>query len=287
LGNLPLEEEEQVRVGVLGNPVKSQIKDAIEKLKRLLEPEELVFSGELAPFLDKSDKRLPQEKLSDEVDYLLSFGGDGTFLRAARFSKGKPLAGINLGGLGFLTIFQLEELDKLIGALRKGEFELEERMALRASLSKTKRVFFALNDVTITITGSSRMIHVSIEAGGEVLSRYKADGVIIATPTGSTAYNLAAGGPILYPRMEAVLITPICAHTLSIRSVILPPEFVIHVVPTSKGERILFSADGQDEMVIRQEARVEVVALRKAVKVIRLDDSPRFFTILQKKLGWG
>jgi len=276
-----------VKVGVLGNPRKPLLGDAIKELKGLLRPNEVIFEDDIAHYLTGEVRTLSPEKIAEEVDFILSFGGDGTFLRAARFSRGRPIAGINLGGLGFLTIYRLDELEKLINALRKGEFELEERMALRVTLSKSRDVFFALNDVTVTITGSSRMIHVTIEAGGETLSRYMADGVIVATPTGSTAYNLAAGGPVVHPHMNAVIITPICAHTLSVRPVILPSEYIINVIPTSKGEKILFSADGQDEMIIHREARVRIQAQPGAVKVIHLYDSPGFFSILHRKLGWG
>lgn len=276
-----------MRVGVLGNPKKPQMGEVIDILKGLLDHNEVIFEGDLSKYLSPEDKKLPLNEIADSVDFILSFGGDGTFLRATRYSKGKPLAGVNLGGLGFLTIYGVEELEKLIDALRNGKFELEERMALRVTLSKSKNVFFALNDITVTVTGSSRMIHITVEANGETLSRYMADGVIVATPTGSTAYSLAAGGPVVHPHMNAVIITPICAHTLSVRPVIVPSDYPIHVIPTSKREKILFSADGQDELIIEREARVEILAQQRAVKIIRLFDSPEFFSILHKKLGWG
>ncbi len=276
-----------MKIGIFGNPQKAIVGEALGELRKHVRDDELIFEEALERYLNPDDRRLPQERIAEEVDYILSFGGDGTLLRATRFSKGTPIAGINLGGLGFLTIYKVEELKNLLNALRNGRFELEERMALNVTLSKTKRVFFALNDVTVTITGSSRMIHITIEAGGETLSRYMADGVIVATPTGSTAYNLAAGGPVVHPQMEAVIITPICAHTLSVRPVILPSTYAISIIPSSKGEKILFSADGQDQMVIHHEARVEIKAQEKAVKLIKLLDSPGFFTLLHKKLGWG
>jgi len=275
-----------VKIGIVANPKKIEAKEVLNTLKKLCERENLIFSDELHSLLKKGDRVIPLRELSQHCDVIFSFGGDGTFLKAARFSKGKPLAGINLGGLGFLTTFRKEELPKLTESVLSGKFKFDERMALIAKRENGNE-FFALNDITIVITGSSRMIEVEVNAGGDLLNRYRADGVIVATPTGSTAYNLASGGPVVHPLMDAILITPICAHTLSVRTVILPAEVPVFIISRSKGEKILLSADGQDETLLTPGEKVEINAKPKAVKVIRLEDTPPFFEILRMKLGWG
>jgi NAD+ kinase len=275
---------EKVKIGVVANPKKVEVKEILENLKGLCK--DLVFSDDLRSLLKRGDKSVPISELPQNCDVIFSFGGDGTFLKAARYSKGKPLAGINLGGLGFLTTFRKEELPKLVEKVLSGSFKIAERMALIAEREDGSK-FFALNDITIVITGSSRMIEVEVSAGEDLLNRYRADGVIVATPTGSTAYNLASGGPVVHPMMDAILVTPICAHTLSVRTVILPAKLPVYIVSRSKGEKILLSADGQDESLLRPGERVKIMALPKAVKVIQLDDTPPFFEILRMKLGWG
>lgn len=280
------QKEEKVKIGVVANPKKVEAKEVLETLKKLCKGEVLIFSDELKSLLSEDDKTTSLKELPQNCDLIFSFGGDGTFLKAARFSKGKPLAGINLGGLGFLTTFRKEELTKLVESVLSGDFKVDERMSLVAKRTDG-REFFALNDITIVITGSSRMIEVEVSAGADLLNRYRADGVIVATPTGSTAYNLASGGPVVHPMMDAILVTPICAHTLSVRTVILPATVPVYIISRSKGEKILLSADGQDETLLTPGEKVEIIAKPKAVKVIRLPDTPPFFEILRMKLGWG
>ncbi len=277
-------------LGVLGNPRKKEIPQVLEELRKNTQEGELIFSEELKDLIPwkGSVEILPQEKLVERADLLISLGGDGTFLRAARISNGKPIAGINLGGLGFLNFFNLEEIPKLINALKTGDFLLEKRDALLALRSEKDESFFALNDITINITGSSRMIEIEVEANGELMSRCRADGIIISTPTGSTAYNLAAGGPVVHPEVGAIIITPICAHILSIRPVILKSETVVDVTVRVKGkEKIMISADGQQQSLLVSGERVSVRTLKDAVSMVRLKDTPGFFEILRKKLCWG
>jgi len=277
----------KVRIGIIGNPKKEDLPRVLDKLRGLLRADELVFSSELEKFTRKSEVVMDPIGLREKSDYIFSIGGDGTFLKAARMSGGKPIAGINLGGLGFLTVFTIDEIEKLVSSVRRKEFLIEKRIALLAKRELGDEDFFALNDITISITGSARMIELTIEAGGELLSKYRADGVIISTPTGSTAYNLASGGPILYPEIDAFIVTPICAHTLSVRSVILPANTVIVIRAHSKGESILLSADGQKEVLLGLGERIEISRAPEPVRILRLKDSPRFFEILRMKLGWG
>ncbi len=277
-----------MKIGVTGNPRKREIAGLIESVKRNVSGESLIFDSELSPFLSSDDRRVAIDELSLFADVLVSFGGDGTLLRTARYSRGLPIAGVNIGGLGFLTVFRVDEVDKLLDHILNGDFKIEERMVLRAFRSSSAQEFIALNDISIRVTGSSRMIDIEVFTSGELLNRYRADGVIVATPTGSTAYNLAAGGPIVHPGMNAIIVTPICAHTLSVRPVILPSNIYLKITSSSKGEeRILLSADGQDEVLLENGESIEITECHNRVKLIRLDDTPGFFEILRKKLGWG
>ena len=277
-----------MKIGVTGNPKKQEVGELIEKIKKIVPGESLIFDEELSPFLFERDRKVGLKELSMYADVLVSLGGDGTLLRTARFSHGLPIAGVNIGGLGFLTVFRVDEIYKLIKSILADEFSIEERMVLRAYRPTTTEEFIALNDISIRVTGSSRMIDIEVETGGEILNRYRADGVIVATPTGSTAYNLAAGGPIVYPGMKAIIITPICAHTLSVRPVILPSNIYLKITTSSKGEeKILLSADGQHEVLLENGETIEITECHNRVKLVRLEDTPGFFEILRKKLGWG
>jgi len=281
-----LEEEKEVKFGIIANPRKGDLPHIFRELRDRVGIENLIYSDDLIHLLLGDERALPIEQIADEVDVILSFGGDGTFLKASRYSKGKPIAGVNLGGLGFLTIYRREELGRLLENLLKGNYRTEERLALEARKEDGKK-FFALNDVTVIVTGSSRMIDLEISVESEILNRYRADGVIVSTPTGSTAYNLASGGPIVHPGVLAYVVTPICAHTLSVRSVIVPAELKLYIVARSKGEKILLSADGQDEALLKSGERVEIRTLKGAVKMVKTPDTLPFFEILRTKLGWG
>ncbi len=277
-----------MKIGVTGNPRKREIAELIKTVKRKVPGESLIFDSELSPFLVKGDKSVTIDELPLYADVLLSFGGDGTLLRTARYSRGLPIAGVNIGGLGFLTVFRVDEVEKLVDNILAGNFRIEERMVLRAFRPSNAQEFIALNDISIRVTGSSRMIDIEVFTSGELLNRYRADGVIVATPTGSTAYNLAAGGPIVYPGMNAIIITPICAHTLSVRPVILPSNIYLKITSSSKGEeKILLSADGQDEVMLENGESIEITECHNRVKLIRLKDTPGFFEVLRTKLGWG
>ncbi len=277
-----------MKIGVTGNPKKKEIGSILKEIKEIVPGESLVFDEELSPFLDDGDRKVSIEELPMYADVLLSFGGDGTLLRTARYSHGLPIAGVNIGALGFLTVFRVDEVKKLVKRILDNDFKIEERMVLRAYRPERAEEFIALNDISIRVTGSSRMIDIEVETGGELLNKYRADGVIVATPTGSTAYNLAAGGPIVYPGMKAIIITPICAHTLSVRPVILPSNIYLKITTSSKGvEKILLSADGQHEALLEDGESIEITECHNRVKLVRLDDTPGFFEVLRKKLGWG
>jgi NAD+ kinase len=272
--------------GVVANPKKENTRKVLGVLREHLEPDSVLYSDDLTEIGKPGDRFASLPEMAAECDVFLSFGGDGTLLRTARNAGGKPIAGINLGGLGFLTVFREEETPKILKRIEKGEFSLEERMGLLARCSSLDRELFALNDLAVTVTASTRMIELEIYAGLELLSRYRADGVIVSSSTGSTAYNLASGGPIVHSMMKGILITPICAHTLSVRSVLLPSGMKIRIKARSKGEHILLSADGQDEVPLHSGDDVEIESRMPGARLIRLEDTPGFFEVLREKLGW-
>jgi NAD+ kinase len=229
-------------------------------------------------------------ELPGQVDLLIVLGGDGTLLSMARAvgDLGVPLLGVNLGGLGFLTTTTLEEMFPALEAYLGGRMEIEERMLLAARVIRNGQTlceYAALNDVVITKSAMSRIIDLSVSVEGRYATAYRADGLIISTPTGSTAYSLSAGGPILFPTMDAVVLTPICSHTLTNRPIVVPGTDRIEVTLLADQE-VMATMDGQVGVGLRESDTVEI---RKAASRIRLVRFPQkdFFSVLRTKLKWG
>jgi NAD+ kinase len=224
------------------------------------------------------------------VDLLIVLGGDGTLLSMARAvgDLGVPMLGVNLGGLGFLTATTLDEMVPALEAVLAGGMDVEERMMLAARLlraGQTVSEHIALNDVVITKSAMSRIIELAVSVDGRHATSYRADGLIVSTPTGSTAYNLSVGGPILFPTLDAVVLTPIAPHTLSNRPIVLPGPQRIDV--TLRGDQdVMLTMDGQVGVHLRER---DVVQIEKAAARIRLLRFPQkdFFSVLRTKLKWG
>ena len=228
--------------------------------------------------------------LPAQVDLLIVLGGDGTLLSMARAvgDLGVPLLGVNLGGLGFLTATTLDEMFPALEAYLGGRMEIEERMLLAARVIRNGQTlceYAALNDVVITKSAMSRIIDLSVSVEGRYATAYRADGLIISTPTGSTAYSLSAGGPILFPTMDAIVLTPICSHTLTNRPIVVPGTDRIEVTLLADQE-VMATMDGQVGVGLREGDTVEI---RKAASRIRLVRFPQkdFFSVLRTKLKWG
>lgn len=225
------------------------------------------------------------------VQMIVVLGGDGTLLSVARLVHDKeiPLLGVNLGSLGFLTETALEELDHALGMIFKGRCFVEERIMLAVSVRRGARdvgPYAVLNDAVFNKGALARMFEMETTVDGSPLTTFRADGLIVATPTGSTAYSMAAGGPIIYPDMEAIVITPICPHTLTNRSVVVPDRVTVEVRIRSTEEDIHLTLDGQTGLAITSSDRV---VIRKAVSRTLLVQVPgrSFFGILRQKLKWG
>jgi NAD+ kinase len=229
-------------------------------------------------------------ELPGQVDLLIILGGDGTLLSMARAvgDLGVPLLGVNLGGLGFLTATTLDEMFPALEAYFGGQMAIEERMLLAARVVRNGQPlgeYAALNDIVITKSAMSRIIDLSVSVEGRYATAYRADGLIISTPTGSTAYSLSAGGPILFPTMDAVVLTPICSHTLTNRPIVVPGTDRIEVTLLADQD-VMATMDGQVGVGLREGDTVEV---RKAAARIRLVRFPQkdFFSVLRAKLKWG
>jgi NAD+ kinase len=229
-------------------------------------------------------------ELPAQVDLLLVLGGDGTLLSMARLvgDLGVPILGVNLGGLGFLTALTVDELFPALEAYLDDGLVIEERMMLAATVSRQgERLseYVALNDMVITKSAMSRIIRLEVAVDGQLATGYRADGLIISTPTGSTAYSLSAGGPIVFPTMDAVVLTPICSHTLTNRPIVLPGSQRIEVTLLTDQD-VMLTADGQVGFALKP---LDTVEVRRAAARIRLLRFPQkhFFSVLRTKLKWG
>jgi len=230
-------------------------------------------------------------KLWTLVDLLVVFGGDGTILRTARLARKRdvPIVGINLGGFGYLTEVNLSEMFAALELILAGNFQIEKRMMLDVEIQGGEEPFregTVLNDVVINRGNLSRIVELETTVDGRYLTTFKADGLIIATPTGSTAYSLAAGGPIIFPELNSILINPICPHTLTNRPVILPESAVIQVSLCTLEQGATVTLDGQVSFTVKFG---DSVTIRKSRYITTLVSSPHrgYLEILRTKLGWG
>jgi NAD+ kinase len=266
------------RVGLIGNSEKAACANIVRKAARLI-----ARAGRKA--VVKPDTAA----LAREVDLLLVFGGDGTMLRAARDIAGSatPLLGINIGGLGFLTAVPSDELPRALNRVWNGEFRYESRALLEVSghCNGQPVCEMALNDIVVGRGAVSRLIGLDVSVDGELVTHYRCDGLIISSPTGSTAYSLSAGGAVVFPTAEVFVLTPICPHTLSNRSIILPLASIIRVKAISPAPATMLSVDGQVVAELDAGDEVTIRRSRRAVRLMHLADSS-FLETLRRKLQW-
>lgn len=231
--------------------------------------------------------------MPEDIDCVLVLGGDGTLLQAARemFDRKIPLLGINLGTLGFLTSAEKSEIPEFLDGLFAGDYQLDERMMLRGIVyhkGKVRMENVALNDIIVTRAGFSRLVELKIYVNGELLNIYAADGVIISTPTGSTGYNLSAGGPIVFPQTDVMVITPICPHSLQARSIVVSGNDHITIEigrrRKTQKEEAMVTFDGRIAEELETSDRIEVYKAAETTKLIRLKGK-KFYQVLQNKIG--
>ena len=232
-----------------------------------------------------------KEEMAKKADLIVVLGGDGTLLSVARLVERPkvPILGVNLGGLGFITEVAVDELETVLEKTLDGHFVVEKRMTLKVVLYRKRakpKKFRVLNDAVITKGARSHIIDLETNVGKEYLCTYRADGLIISTPTGSTAYSLAAGGPILYPSLGAILLCPICPHTLTNRPIVVSSKSAIRVTLRSAGDTVFLSPDGQQGVLLKDGDIIEVSDYGVPVSLIRMP-SRSYFDILRDKLKWG
>ncbi|GBC84495.1 NAD kinase [bacterium HR11] len=247
--------------------------------------------GRLGEAVERDVQWLPLPELAAAVDCMVVIGGDGTFLQAVRSIAGRPVPvlGIHLGRLGFLTEVTVEEVPAVFEAFRQGRLQVQPRTLLQATIERTDGPlgpFTVLNDVVVNKSALARIIDLRVTVDGEFLTNYRADGLIIATPTGSTAYSLSAGGSIVYPTVPVILLTPICPHALTQRPILLPDTARVEVVLEVENEDVVVTLDGQQGYPLGFRERVVV---RKAPEPLRFVTHPErsFFETLRMKLKWG
>ena len=280
------------RVGVIANAWKPRVKEFLKDFSAQIGGMGLtcVFAEDLREVCAGEGTFVSVKELGSCSDLLVALGGDGTILRAAQVSRYSdvPILGVNLGRLGFLAGVGVEEVKEALERVLRGAYRIERRMAMTAELEGDDREgVFAINDVVLEKGVSARMIEVEIHVGEAFVSLYLADGLILSSPTGSTAYSMSAGGPIVYPEMDALIITPICPHSLSVRPMVVPGEMTVRVrMRSDRGEPMRLTADGQMGRVLRSEDRVMVRRSPHRVPLITFEGQS-FYQVLRTKLMWG
>lgn len=276
------------RVGFVIKPHAPRVENILEELIQYFGARKIECLLEDAAALKLRRKDgVPRENIPDQADLVIVIGGDGTLLSIAHLAaqKNVPVMGVNMGRLGFLTEVPLDEMTLTIDAYLGGNTDIvSTRQMLEA---KTKGgAFYCLNDFVINKGALARMIQCAIWIDGKEIATSKADGLIIATPTGSTAYSLSAGGPIIHPSIPAFIIAPICPHTLSFRPMVISAESTLKIKLITGGEEVWFTLDGQRGGLMEENDTVEV---RRSRHTLELISSPKrnYFDLLQEKLGWG
>ncbi|MGH9459565.1 MAG: NAD(+)/NADH kinase [Thermoanaerobaculia bacterium] len=244
------------------------------------------FDVQTAEALGSSATATAREALGAASDLLITFGGDGTLLSVARHApSGVPIIGVNMGTLGFLTEISAAEFPSVLDRVLADEFAAEERLTFDVRIGDGNS-YRVLNDAVINKGVVARIIEISVDVGGEFVSTFRADGLIVSTPTGSTAYNLSAGGPIIHPTMAAVVLTPICPHMLSNRPIVLPDDVPVDVTILTEDQEVFLTLDGQEAVAVGPGDRVSI---RKSNEAVSLVQSPNksYFDVLRRKLKWG
>jgi NAD+ kinase len=281
------------RIGIISKPKKTEIREIVPPLCAWLRERdvEVFIDKETGSIVESPGRSLSRNEMPGQVDLLVVLGGDGTLLATARALSRKPvpILPVNLGGLGFLTVITREELYPTLELVLAGKVQIERRVQIEGELVRNDEVissFLALNDVVLNKGAIARILDFDVLVDGHFISTYKSDGLIVSTPTGSTAYSLAAGGPIVAPSVGAFIVTPICAHTLTHRPLVLPDTAQIEVVVKSPREAAYLTVDGQVGIAAHSE---DIVRLRKAASCVEIVQPPakNYFEILRQKLKWG
>jgi NAD+ kinase len=279
-------------IGILTKPKFPDVKHILTDLVAWLRErkKEVVFDAKTAALIGESASH-QKTQIATRSDMVLVLGGDGTMLSAARLleERAVPILGVNMGGLGFLTEITLDQLYPALEKVFAQEFRVEERLMLRADIHRHgEHVAKAtvLNDVVVSKGTLARMIEIQILIDGQFVTRLRGDGLIVSTPTGSTAYSLSAGGPIIHPTVQALILTPICPHTLTHRPLLVPRGVALEVTLTSQVEGAMATFDGQVGVALVQGDTVAIAVSEHRTQLIRLPDRT-YYDLLRRKLKWG
>jgi len=276
------------RVGVVLRPSTPELKNSYFQLEKIFNSYGITviiesISGGMIGVMG-----MDFDLLCESSDMLVTLGGDGTLISAVRrsFKHDIPIFGVYAGNLGFLADVKLDELDEFVANLVKGDYRVDERSILEARFTKNDKevVQYAFNDIVLTRHSVSNMIHIETLVDSKAFNTYFGDGVIVSTPTGSTAYNLSAGGPVLFPLTNVFALTPICPHSLTQRPVVLPGKFAIEM--KTPQEKALLIIDGQDKYELEQNESIKIKLAKNRVKLVHRDEF-NYFDVLKEKLGWG
>ena len=280
-------------IGIISRPRRSNLSVVAPPLLKWLEEHgvQALYDEETAGSLPGSAKGKTRQQVADASQLLLVLGGDGTLLAAARLAapRGIPILPINMGSLGFLTSFTIDELYPALEDTLGGRFSVSQRVMLYVELERGGKVIESqkvLNEVVVNKGALARMIELELRIDADFVCRYRADGLIVASPTGSTAYSLSAGGPIVHPAVESFVITPICAHMLSDRPLVVRDSSSIAMKLSGNTESVFLTLDGQRGIPLQA---TDMVRISRAKELLKLIQPPRksYFEILRNKLKWG
>ena len=277
--------------GFILKPNDPEIKTLYEQIKHSFQSKGIeVLLAERSANMIGDNYGIPFESMCAKADFLVSLGGDGTLLSLVRRSYGyhKPVVGINAGTLGFLADITIDDVDIFLEQLFNGVYRIDDRMMIEGCIKKKngeEKRFFAFNDVVITRPVVSKMASIHASIDGDWFNTYKGDGLIISTPTGSTAYNLAAGGPMMYPLTQAFILTPILAHSLSNqRPLVVPADFTIEL--SSPEDTVIAVSDGQDSYEMKEGDILHIRGAKEGAKLLHRQER-NYFSVLREKLSWG
>jgi NAD+ kinase len=280
-------------VGIIARPRREDVAAVVPPLLAWLTERGVAafYDHETGSCLPPDDRERPREELPHLAELLIVLGGDGTLLATARVAANHTalILPVNLGGLGFLTSVTLTELYPILGEILEGKHRISERVLLQVEVTRGGKVVAqhrALNDAVLNKGAVARMIDLDLHIDGGYVCSYKADGLIVSTPTGSTAYSLAAGGPIIYPVVEAFVITPICPHTLTNRPLVIPNSAHVEVDFRADDESVYLTLDGQVGVHLKDGDRVSVAKAENKLRLVR-PSKKTYFEILRSKLKWG
>jgi len=279
------------RIGIIAKRNKPRAIEIISELTPWLDRYgiEVIVDEETASQMGDASSA-SSEYVPSQSDLVIVLGGDGTLLHAARQvgDSGVPILGVNLGSLGFLTNIALPDLYDVMEKVLEGDYRIEERMTLRAELEKDVTVppHVVLNDVVINKGALARIVTLKVNINGTYMTTYRADGLIVSTPTGSTGYNMSAGGPTIYPTLSAIIITPICPHTLTNRPIVVPGDAEIDIKLVSESSDVFVTLDGQVGFQYPMNRKLTVS--RGVTKILLVEPTRlEYFSVLRSKLRWG